>query len=94
VEIRGVEGHVRPGQIPAGHLQKAQSGVADANQSEGADRVQISPVARYLDLYNSLPQVRADKVDAAREAIEAGTLDTEQKLSVALDRLLDDLLSG
>ena len=40
---------------------------------------------------HDLPEIRAEKVDSLRAAIAAGTYDEERKLSVALDRLLEEL---
>ncbi len=92
VEIRAVEGQTGPGKINPTSVQKSKADPAAAAQPGQADQVQISPAARYLEQYNRLPPVRADKVAAARQAVSDGTADTDAKLSVAIDRLLDDLL--
>lgn len=92
MEIRGIE--KLSGQIAVGGAQKPAITPAAGGGSEGGDSVQISPVARYLEQYNNQPQIRNDKVTAARQAIQSGTMDTNGKLSIAIDRLLDDLLSN
>ncbi|MAQ91131.1 MAG: flagellar biosynthesis anti-sigma factor FlgM [Rhodopirellula sp.] len=38
-----------------------------------------------------LPEIRTDRVAQIREAIESGTYETEEKLNVAIDRLLDEI---
>jgi anti-sigma28 factor (negative regulator of flagellin synthesis) len=63
----------------------------DARRSSGADRVEVSEVARWLEEMNRLPAVREDKVAAARAAIANGTLDSDESLSIALDRLIDEI---
>ena len=96
VEIRGVDSKYGPGQVAGGSFPKTPAsadGASNVTSAEG-DQVEISALARCLDAYKNLPAVRQDKVDAARQAIQAGTADSPEKLSVALDRLLEDVLSG
>ena len=38
-----------------------------------------------------LPDIQTDRVAQIREAIESGTYETEEKLNVAIDRLLDEI---
>jgi uncharacterized protein (DUF885 family) len=59
--------------------------------SPPADTVEISDAARYLGEIQKLPEVRQDKVDAARQSLATGTLDTPEKLDVAVGRLIDDV---
>jgi anti-sigma28 factor (negative regulator of flagellin synthesis) len=40
---------------------------------------------------NRLPAVREDKVAAARAAIANGSLDTDDNLSIALGRMIDEI---
>jgi anti-sigma28 factor (negative regulator of flagellin synthesis) len=61
------------------------------SRSGSADRVEVSEVARWLEEMNRLPAVREDKVAAARAAIANGNYDTDEKLSIALNRLMDDI---
>jgi len=92
VEIRGVNAQSGPGRVSGNSSVKpSQPSQVTATGSDG-DQVQISAAGRYLDRYSNLPQIRADKVAGARESLAAGTMDTDEKLSVAIDRLLDDLL--
>ena len=65
----------------------AQTGVGRVER--GSDRVDLSELARRLA---SVPQdIRADKVQAAREKIDAGVMDTPQNLEAALGAMIDDL---
>lgn len=63
----------------------------DARRSSGADRVEVSEAARWLEEMNRLPAIREDKVAAARAAIANGTLDSDENLSLALGRLVDEI---
>ena len=40
---------------------------------------------------NRLPAIREDKVAAAKAAIANGKLDTDEKLAVAVRRMIDDV---
>jgi anti-sigma28 factor (negative regulator of flagellin synthesis) len=55
------------------------------------DRVELSGVQSLLDKLKS-NDVRTDKVASIRAQIEAGDYETDQKLDIAADRMLDDLL--
>ena len=56
-----------------------------------ADEVEISEMGRLLDDLSGLPEIRRERVDEVRRAIEAGTYETSEKLDVAVERLLDEL---
>jgi negative regulator of flagellin synthesis FlgM len=56
-----------------------------------SDRVEVSEVARWLEEMNRLPAIREDKVAAAKAAIANGTLDTDERLSVAVRRMIDEV---
>jgi negative regulator of flagellin synthesis FlgM len=55
------------------------------------DRVELSDHAKWLEALRNLPPIRAEKVATIKAAIEAGTYETEDKLNVALDRLLEEI---
>jgi anti-sigma28 factor (negative regulator of flagellin synthesis) len=66
---------------------------ADAPKSTPmTDRVELGGMSELLKTLKSGGDVRADKVAAVKAQIEAGTYEDEQKLDIAADRLLDDLL--
>jgi len=68
-------------QVPAGA----------ANQLPVTDKVELSGMSHLLKALKA-NDVRADKVAAVKSAIEAGTYEDEQKMDVAVDRLLDELM--
>jgi hypothetical protein len=59
--------------------------------ASAGDEVDISPIGHALSRIHELPDVRADKVAAVREAIERDSYEDPQKLDVAISRLLQDL---
>jgi negative regulator of flagellin synthesis FlgM len=66
-------------------------GVAGTQRTGGTDRVELSEHARFMEKLRSMPPVRADKVAQIRAEIEAGTYESDEKLTVAMNRLLEDL---
>jgi negative regulator of flagellin synthesis FlgM len=56
------------------------------------DHVEISPLGQMLDGIGQLPEIRHEKVDEIRRQIAAGSYETSEKLEVALDRMLDELM--
>ncbi len=47
--------------------------------------------ARHLSHLRSLPEVRADRIARIKRMIADGTFDTEERLSAAIDRMVDEL---
>ena len=70
---------------------KGQTAGAEVPPAKG-DRVEISDEARLRDAVSRIPDIRADKVAQARESIASGEMDTPERMDVALDRLLNDLM--
>lgn len=58
--------------------------------SEAKDTVEISPEARLASLVAQVPAVRKDLVERVKSEIAAGTYDTQQKMDIALERLMDE----
>jgi anti-sigma28 factor (negative regulator of flagellin synthesis) len=57
------------------------------------DRVELSGVSHLLQSLKSGQAIRADKVAEVRAQLDAGTYETDEKLDIAADRLLDELES-
>ena len=55
------------------------------------DQVDISPEAQLIDQVHDLPEIRMDRVADIRAEIDAGIYDTDDKLDVAIGRLLDEI---
>jgi negative regulator of flagellin synthesis FlgM len=56
------------------------------------DRVELSGMSGLLKSLKAGNDFRADKVASIKAQIEAGTYESDDKLDIAADRLLDDLL--
>lgn len=56
------------------------------------DHVDISPLGQMLDGIGQLPEIRHERVEELRAQIASGAYETPEKLDVALDRMLDELL--
>ncbi|MCL2639800.1 MAG: flagellar biosynthesis anti-sigma factor FlgM [Phycisphaerales bacterium] len=71
--------------------ESVAQGSQDASQSK-SDTVEISDTARYLGEIKLLPDVRHDKVQAARDAIAAGGFETPERLNGTVRAMLDELV--
>jgi len=64
------------------------------NRPESApirDELNISDAAQLADQVHQLPEIRQDRVNAIRAQIAAGTYETQDKLDIAVSRLLDEI---
>lgn len=66
------------------------TGASAASAAGPRDKVELSGMSHLLKTLKN-NDIRTDKVAAVRAQIEAGTYENDQKLDVAIDRLLDDL---
>ncbi len=55
------------------------------------DELQISDTARLVDAARELPDIRQSRVAELRSAIANGTYETEQRLSGAVEQLLNEI---
>ena len=88
--INGV-GNNSPVQKIVGQPIQKQVPAEAPKQLPLTDRVELSGVSHLLKSLKA-NDVRADKVAEIKAQIDAGTYETDEKLDVATDRLLDDLL--
>lgn len=81
--ILGVNHHAErsPAATPARH-----------GREQASDRVDLSEHARHLASLRELPEVRMNKIEAAKSAIAAGEYDNDHRLNIAIERMLDDVL--
>jgi len=56
------------------------------------DHVEISPLGKMLDGIGQLPEIRHERVDEIRRQIAAGSYETPEKIELALDRMLDEMM--
>ena len=89
--INGIGGHNPIQKIVAQPVQKQLPATPATANKAIADKVQLSHVNQMLATLKSGGDIRADKVNAIRAQLKAGTYESEAKLDAAIDRLIDDL---
>ena len=72
------------------HTVRSAPAAAPASQSF-VDELHLSDAADMAARVHDLPEIRQDRVAALRQAIASGAYETDEKLNVALDRLLDEI---
>jgi negative regulator of flagellin synthesis FlgM len=85
-----------PGQIHGPQSIKAPqrlqpSQVDTSLDTTPLDQVDISAEADLVSRVHELPDIRADRVEDIRAEIDAGVYETDEKLDVAVGRLLDEI---
>lgn len=65
---------------------------APAASSNVSDVVEISTAAALAAKVGELPDVRADLVARVKQEIKAGEYETPEKIDIAVQRLMEDLL--
>ena len=81
-----------PQAIRAPHVTPPPEATRVDRATGGSDEVEISSAARLLDAVRNLPEIRQDRVREIREAIAEGTYETDEKLQIALERLLEEIV--
>jgi negative regulator of flagellin synthesis FlgM len=56
-----------------------------------SDRLEISEAGRIAGQLAEIPDIRSERVESIRAAILNGTYETDEKLDIALERLLDEI---
>jgi len=80
-----------PQSINAPHRAQAPQPSAQRSNITGADQLDISREADMVSRVRDLPDIRADRVAEIRAAIEEGVYETDEKLELAVGRLLDEI---
>lgn len=80
-----------PQSIGPPHLMRNSPPATPSTAPAPTDSVEISEAARRASEVQSPDGIRWDRVEAIRRQIAEGTYETEEKLSIALDRLLDQM---
>ena len=73
------------------HTSRVSKPAAPDVQTPIHDEVDISDAARLIDRVSEIPEIRQDRVDTIRAQIAQGVYETDEKLQIALDRLLDEI---
>ena len=91
IDIHGVQPPIGPSPIehtPA--VAPDQTRVEPANIS---DVVEISELAKLAASIHEIPDVRTELVQRVRDELVAGTYETQQKLDIAVERLMEEFLT-
>jgi negative regulator of flagellin synthesis FlgM len=80
-----------PQAISPPHSSRVSQPAATNPEAPIQDELDISDAARMIDKVNEAPDIRQDRVNSIRAQIAAGTYETDAKLEIALDRLLDEI---
>ncbi|MEC9096157.1 MAG: flagellar biosynthesis anti-sigma factor FlgM [Planctomycetota bacterium] len=97
MQINGINGAQPVNQTSQVESAKATQATSITNPTDQVDiSVEAELNSQTVDMVNQLqiqdlPEIRADRVTQIREAIEAGTYETPEKLELAIDRLLDEI---
>ena len=62
-----------------------------SNPAAGADEISISQEADLLSKVGDIPDIRQERVDQIRAEIASGAYETEEKIDIAVSRLLDEI---
>ena len=77
--------------INAPHGARTQEAGSIPAASSTGDRLDISEAGQIAGRLAEMPEIRADRVQELRTAILDGSYESDAKLDVALDRLLDEI---
>jgi negative regulator of flagellin synthesis FlgM len=91
MHITGTSHIHSPHGINAPHAPFRGQASPPASSASPVDRVEISPAAEAAIQAAESGEVRQDLVNRIRAEIASGTYETQQKLDVAIDRLLDEI---
>jgi hypothetical protein len=74
-------------------LMNTSSQDQDALMESILDNINATPIGRVLKRIGSLPEVRKGKVLSLRQKLTEGTYDVNDRLDLALDKVIEDLTS-
>ena len=84
--------HVHGAQsVGSPHAARIAKPSAPSPAGQIQDELDISDAGQLVEQANELPAMRQDRVDQIRAQIANGDYETDEKLDVALDRLLDEI---
>ena len=90
MEINGPGAIHGPHSLNGIHRSQNTSPV-EPGYSQPIDELDISPHAELMSRIHEIPDVRTHLVDEIRQQIMDGTYETQERLQVAVDRLLDEV---
>ena len=91
MQIQGLGPIHGPQPINSPNRPPAGQPTGPANQSGVVDQLEISHEADLASRLSQIPEIRSDRVSELRAEIQSGAYETDDKLNLAVDRLLDEL---
>lgn len=83
---------VHPAQSIRGPHHNTQAAPVESRSSfDTVDQLDISHEADFVSQVKDIPDIRADRVASIKAQIADGTYLTDEKLDLALERLLDEM---
>ncbi len=76
---------------PPHHARSTAAGAASPAAISSADELSISEAGSLLEQIGDIPDIRHERVNEIRRALATGTYETDEKLQIALERLLDEI---
>jgi negative regulator of flagellin synthesis FlgM len=73
------------------HGARSAEPTAPSTSPGVGDRLDISEAGQIQSRMAEIPDIRADRVQEIRSALLNGTYETDEKLDVAVERLLDEI---
>ncbi|MHC4398227.1 MAG: flagellar biosynthesis anti-sigma factor FlgM [Planctomycetota bacterium] len=73
------------------HTSRVSRPVAPDHSGPIQDELEISDAAQLVDQIRELPEVRQERINQIRAQIADGTYETDEKLQIALGRMLDEI---
>lgn len=89
--INGVHNAAVPAVSQIAPASTASAATAPVQTTAVQDTVEISTVARLAAQIHDLPPVRTEVVQRVKAELAAGTYETQDKIDVAIDRLMDEM---
>lgn len=80
-----------PQPIGPPHSSRVSRPAAPPDAAQVHDELDISDAARLVDQAREVPGIRHERVEAIRAQIAEGTYETQEKLEIAIERLLDEI---
>ena len=78
-------------QVGSPYAARVKKPTSTSQPVQMTDEVQISEAAQLVDKVKDVPDIRQDRVNEIRAKIADGTYETDEKLDIALGRLLDEI---
>lgn len=77
--------------ISAPHSPRTAQPTTSTQSAPIQDELSLSSAAQWIDQVHQAPDIRQDRVAAIRAQIAGGAYETQDKLDVAISRLLDEI---